>query len=166
MEYEWVFSKLFICKTQALRMNKIIVYTSRSGNTELVAKSISDDLDTELIDVKSIENYDEFWKKQKDTELVFIGSGVYANNTSEALIDFLEHIPEQRNLKFAAFATWLGRGKSAQKMIQKLRDIIEEKGSILVDNAYLCYGKSFGLIRRDHPNKDELEQAVIWAKKI
>lgn len=147
-------------------MKSLVIYTSRTGNTEKVADAIAEVVDAEAINVDSISDRNEFWSEYDDSSLVFIGSGVYANNTSKELLQLLHSVPQNKGLNFAIFATWLGRGQSAQKMISQLTSIIKSRGASIFDENYLCFGKSFGLIRRNHPDQSELEDAGSWAKKV
>ncbi len=138
-----------------LKDSVILVYFSRCGNTRKVAKSFYEELSVESFDIKKcspgISNY----------QFLIIGSGTYGGKPSKELTEFLEALPEVENKKVFFFSTCSG---DATKTIETMKQILNKKGYTIGD-SFTCFGK-FALLKRGHPNKEELNNAKDFAKQI
>ena len=149
-------------------MKHIVLYSSKSGNTEKVASSISSELDAIQFNVRDLSDNEmkDFWKNNQ-ADIYWIGSGVYGGSLEKTICKFLDnHIPPG-DATLAFFATWLGRGDSANKALQKMEEkllICSQQLQILKPH-FLCYGKTLAL-RRNHPSSVDLTNAREWAKKL
>jgi flavodoxin len=143
-------------------MKPIIIYASKSGNTEKIAKEIVQELNCESIKVtqpgmansSNLDNYD----------LIFVGTGIRYGNPNEDLVDYLKTIEIKIPKVFALFVTWGGAGKTSQDIIIKLKTILESKGHRVTDDCFVCYG-GWNFLRRGHPNLEDFKAVKIWTKK-
>jgi flavodoxin len=86
-------------------MKGLITYFSMTGNTELIAKGMFDELSDSIDEVKleQITKIDS--KSIKDYDLVFIGSACHDADLAKPVKDFLKKIPSSSDLKLAGFVT-------------------------------------------------------------
>lgn len=144
-------------------MNCLIVYSSMTGNTRKIAEAIKEELNCRIVylDNGSIKTTD-----LNDIDLVFIGSGVYGGQLHKNIISFVQNLDVSKKIKFAFFTTWFGRGNSDRDAIEKCKCILQSNNHEVYDDYFKCYGRCFGIFRRNHPNKEELNRAKMWARNI
>ncbi|MDG6221985.1 MAG: hypothetical protein IAX21_07735 [Candidatus Bathyarchaeota archaeon] len=146
-------------------MNPVVVFSSKGGNTENVAREIAQELNCEAI---KLSEEPDFSKGQlKDYNMVFLGTWVRGGHASHEMIKFLEQLNfGDSNRQFALFMTWAGGGKSDAWTFMKVKDILQAKNQKLLPDYYRCFGKTFGFARKGHPNKQELTESRKWAKNL
>ncbi|MHC1592203.1 MAG: flavodoxin family protein [Candidatus Helarchaeales archaeon] len=81
-------------------MKVLVTYYTQTGNTEFIAKKIKESLKNHEVQLKNIK--DARPDELKEYDLVFLGTGVYANGISGQLKKFLKEIPESP-IKYALF---------------------------------------------------------------
>ncbi|NLE03754.1 MAG: hypothetical protein GX638_02990 [Crenarchaeota archaeon] len=146
-------------------LNAIVLYASKSGNSAKIAEAISSELycKTVKIDEKSLSspiNLDNI-------ELVVIGTGIYAGAPNKDIENYLKTTNLGDPKKFALFISWGGAGKTLDAVITKLKAILEAKGHRVLKNTFNCYGGwKYALLKRGHPNNEDLEAAISWAKNL
>lgn len=144
-------------------MRTLVVYDSAYGNTERIARSISDAIGGEVRFVRASE------ANPTDVtaiDLLIVGSPTYGGKATQPILDFLAKVPEGaiNGMKVAAFDTRLaGRfvrvfGFAAEKIAESLK----AKGGNLssTPGGFFVKGKKGPLA------DGELELAVSWAKEI
>jgi flavodoxin len=146
-------------------MKCLIIYSSSTGNTKKVAKSIAQSVNCECIDANVLKDQTDFWESHNDIELVFLGTGIYADHVGRDLHKYLLNNLPKTPIKFALFATWIGRGNSGNSTLNKMKKFLHKHEHIVLDPYYLCYGKML-IIKGGHPNQEDLKNANIWAEKI
>lgn len=128
-------------------MKKAIVYYSMSGNTEYVAKYISDKIDADLIKIEPKKEYPnkgikkflwggksaimgetpalEKYKFDSDKyDCIIFGTPVWASSFTPPIRTFIKENKEKLNgKKLAAFICYMGGG--AEKAIEKLKQFLE-----------------------------------------
>jgi len=62
--------------------------------------------------------------------------------------------------------TWAGGGKSDVLTFNRVKQLLEAKNQRLLDHCFKCFGKTFGLVRRGHPDAQDLAEARKWASKM
>jgi flavodoxin len=149
-------------------MKNIILYSSKSGNTAKVASSISSELGAIQFNVRDLTDKQkkDFWKNNQ-ADIYWIGSGVYGGRFEKKIRKFLDQYLPPDDANLALFATWLGRGDSANKAFQKLEDQLLNRSqqlNILIPH-FFCYGKTLCL-KRKHPSSVDRKNAREWAKKL
>ncbi len=142
-------------------MNVVVVYASRTGNTEKVAFQIASELGckVEKITKDSTLKLDCF-------DLVFLGTWIYGGEPSNDLQNWLKALQFADNKRvFTLFMTWAGGGASDKLAYQRVKLILEGKGQRLQEHPFVCLGKTFGFARKSHPNDQDMDNACKWAKQ-
>ena len=133
-------------------MNIAVRYYSRGGNTKKVAEAIAAAVGVEA---KTVET-----PLEARTDVLFLGSAVYAAGVDNAVKTFLrdnrERIGTVYNFSTAALMP------STYNQVKKLA---EELGIAISDREYHCRG-SFALLHRGHPNQGDLTRAAAFAKQV
>jgi len=142
-------------------LNAIVVYASRTGNTEKVALQIASELGckAEKITKDSMLQLGSF-------DLVFLGTWIYGGEPSNDLQNWLNALQFGDGKRaFALFMTWAGGGASDKLAHQRVKLILEGKGQKLQEPPFVCLGKTFGFTRRGHPNDADFKNAIKWARQ-
>ena len=134
-------------------MKYSVIYYSKTGNTKKLADSIAGELGIESVNVNKAENVG-------GDSTVFLGSGLYANKIGREMTDFISR-NDFRGVKVALFGT---SGEGNGREVGEMERLLKQKGAI-VAGRYFCRGK-FLLFARGHPNKEEIEGAGKFARKI
>lgn len=146
-------------------MNPVIIYSTKTGNTEKVALEITQELNCKAIKITGESDFSKI--SFKDFDFVFIGTWVRGGEPSPGMLSFLKHLNlEDSNRQFALFITWAGGGKSDVLTFNRVKQLLEVKNQRLLDNFYKCFGKTFGFTRRGHPDTQDLAEARKWARKM
>ncbi len=127
-------------------------YFTRSGNTKKLALAIADAIGVKAEDVsKPLDGR---------TDILFLGSSVYANGVDGAVKKFIadnaSKIGTIYNFSTAALIS------STYKQIKKLADAAGVK---LADEEFHCRG-SFAMMHRGRPNDEDLKNAAAFAKGV
>ncbi|MHA1144543.1 MAG: flavodoxin family protein [Candidatus Helarchaeota archaeon] len=132
-------------------MKILVTYYTQTGNTEIMAKKIEEALNSHDVTVKEVKNTDPNEISQYD--LVFLGTGVYANGITGQLKKFLKGLPEGP----AKFAFFVGHANPDPafwaKPIKKMEKTITQKNAEVVAK-FDCIGE----------NKDEKVVALLKAQ--
>ena len=135
-------------------MNPVVIYSTKSGNTEKVALEIAQELNCNAIKISEEKDFSTI--PLNDFDLVVLGTWIRGGEPSPDMRSFLKQLNfEDNNRKFALFMTWAGGGKS-----------LELKNQRLLDDCFKCFGKTFGVARRGHPDAQDLADARKWAKTL
>jgi len=146
-------------------MNPVVIYSTKGGNTEKVALEIAQELNCRPIKISKESDFSTILLN--DFDLVFIGTWVRGGEPSPDMLSFLEQLNlEDSNRVFALFITWAGGGKSDVLTFNRVKQLLDAKNQRLLDDCYKCFGKTFGLARRGHPDAQDLANARNWAKKV
>jgi flavodoxin len=146
-------------------MNPVVVYSTKGGNTEKVALEISQELNCEAIKISGASDFSVISLKEFD--VVFIGTWVRGGEPSPDMISFLKQLNfEHGNRHFALFMTWAGGGKSDVLTFKRVKQLLEANNQRLLDDCFKCFGKTFGIARRGHPDAQDLANARKWVKTL
>lgn len=152
-------------------MKSLIIFDSKFGNTEKIARAIGDAM-AGIIEVSHVNQTN--LAKLSSYDMIIVGSPTQGGKPTLAIQNFLNNIiPESlRNTKVAAFDTRFSEKDSnfALKLLmktigyaaEKIAKALESKGGQLVLPA-----EGFIVTGQKGPLKDgELERAAAWAKQI
>ena len=152
-------------------LRPIVLYSSKSGNTEKIAREISSELNCRC--EKISENFDSSLIDLDDFNLVFLGTGNYGAKPNAEMLNYLKEMNLNNNRIFALFMTWLGRGTTDKAVYDIIKATVEEKGQRLMENYYSCLFEGHSIIARvifrnanGHPTAEDLSNARKWAKEI
>jgi flavodoxin len=148
------------------KVKPIVLYSTRSGNTEKVAKAIASELNCECIKISS--DFDSSAIDFDDYDMVFVGTGIYKGKPHKDLINYLSGISLRNSKKFALFMTCFGWGKGIadKNVVDTIRAVLDAKGQRMLSNHFSCFGGGLGFVKRGHPDALELDAARKWAREI
>ncbi len=145
-------------------MKSLVIYISVShGNTEKVAKAISDVLGADLMEAKTVDpsilpNY----------ELVGFGSGIFYSKFHAGLLKLVKEMPNSQSKAFV-FST---SGFGTTDFHTKLKKELEAKGYRIVGD-FACKAwdtwtpfKLVGGINKGKPDEKDLDNAREFAKGL
>jgi flavodoxin len=146
-------------------MNPVVIYSSKSGNTEKVALEIAKELNCNAIKIFKETDFSAI--AFKDFDLVLIGTWIRGGEPSPDMTSFLKQLSlEDSTRYFALFMTWAGGGKSDVLAFNQVKQLLETKNQRLLDSSFKCLGKTFGVARRGYPASQDLANARKWAKNL
>ena len=154
-------------------MKTLIIYDSRFGNTEKIARAIGEAI-TLLGEVKVVKVGDANPSELSSIDFLVVGSPTHAGGATRAVKEFLRKIPANalENVRVASFDTRFSakdKGLGTRIVLGifryaagRIATILEYKGGYLATEPQ-------GFIVEDSEGplkKGELERAAIWAKGI
>lgn len=161
-----------------------IVYSSNTGNTELLAKAIRD-----ILPVKDCVYYGEPDRKALEGDLIFAGFWTDKGTCDEKIASFIKEITGKRAALFGTAG--FGKEQSYFDSILKRVEECSPKGTAFAD-GFMCQGKmSFSVRERyvamleadpgserakmlienfdcalSHPDENDLKKVQVWAQKV
>ncbi|WP_455645510.1 flavodoxin family protein [Methanosphaera sp.] len=133
-------------------MNIAIRYYTKGGNTEKLAKAISEAMGVEAKDVSE--------PLTEDVDVLFLGSSVYAAGVSSDIKEFIKNI----NVNVGQVVNF-STAALIESTYGQVKKLVEEKGLTMANDEFHCRG-SFHMLHRNRPNKNDLEDVKVFAKKI
>ena len=135
-------------------MESIIIYSSMTGHSKKIANQMADSLNLKAYNIK------EEKPEISECDLLFIVSGIYGGKWATELLEFSKSI-NNKKVKRVVLIT-----SSMRKAPQKELRLALTFNNINVDKEeYLCEG-GFLFFKISHPNKNEIDGAVTFAKNI
>ena len=133
-------------------MKIAIRYYTKTGNTKKLAEALSEAVGVEALTVDT--------PLTEDIDILFLGSAVYAAGIDKRVKEFIEsinvNVGEVVNFSSAALI------ESTYKQVKKQ---VEAKGLKMSENEFHCRG-AFKFVHRGHPNDEDVNNLVEFAKKI
>jgi flavodoxin len=148
----------------------IILYTGNEGNTRKLANTFADELNAIIYEPgesgiipEAIEDY----------ELFGFGSGIISAKHHSLLLEFANNLPNVENKQAFIFSTCgVYTDEFMESNHKALRDILLGKG-FTISGEFSCPGlnknsflKLFGGINKGRPNKEDLQNAVNFAREL
>lgn len=156
-------------------MKTIIIYYSETGKTDLIAKTLSKELDTDIIKIKdlkprhgiknklvaSLDAFREVKTKIQpirvdltDYDRVIIGTPTWAGNPAPAIITIIDRC-DLRGKKVILFTTMESSGGLA--VIKRLREKVEARGAnVSYEFALKTKNKSLNELKNDCSKVSEI----------
>ena len=146
-------------------MKRLVVYYSKSGNTEKVAEAIARGSEAELKRVEEVNP-----ENISDYSLICIGTPVYALAPAKPIKEFLKKLSDLSGRKGAGFCTMHMIGD--KRTLRIIKERLEAK-NIEFLGGFSCRGLSsiFGdigpkIFNRGKPNEQDLKRAEDFGKKL
>lgn len=133
-------------------MKIAVRYYSRSGNTKKLAEAIAEAL--------GVEAHSTAVPLSEDTDILFLGSSVYAGGVDEDVKRFIREINVKVD-KVVNFST-AAVAKSTYRQVDKL---LAEKCIQLAGDEFYCKG-SFAFLHKGRPNEADCVAAAEFAKEV
>lgn len=134
-------------------MHCAVRYYSRGGHTERVARAIAGELE--------IEAFTTDRPIGEKTDVLLVGSGIYAGHIDPHVKQFLEGLDAKKVGKVAFFGTSMMSGK---KMDGEVKAILDKKGIPMEEETFHCRGQ-FLIFHISRPNRLDLRSARQFARK-
>jgi flavodoxin I len=134
-------------------MHQVLFY-SRGGNTRKLANAIAEELGAKAADVKAASI-------DPGAGIIFLGSGCYGGKPGEDMMKFIG-ANDFSGRKVALFGTSASGGG---KEIDAMENALKQKGASVL-GKYECTGQFLLIVRRGHPNLDDLEGARKFAREM
>ena len=131
-------------------MTASVRYYTRSGNTKRMAEAAAEVLGLEALTVE--EDLSE------KTELLFLGSAMYAWNADKSVVAFLS-----RNREKIGKIVVFGSSASGKSTHAKLAECAETLGIAIDPDYYSCPGH-FLFMNKERPNEADLEALKAFVK--
>lgn len=135
-------------------MSVNVIYYSRKGHTKMVADAVAKIAEVEAIDITKSHTLG-------DTDLLFIGTGIYAGKPDQVLLDYIDNLPANM-IKGAAIFSTSASGKDRMEMLVNL---LEHKG-IVVYPRHLCVKGQYFFLAMRHPDINDLKKAHEFAQEV
>ncbi len=131
-------------------MNIAVRYYTRSGNTKKIADAIAQAV--------GVEAKTDGAPLSEKTDVLFLGSSVYAGGVDTAVINFIkenkDNIGMVYNFSTAAFP---------MSTYKNVRKVCDELGIKMAAENFKCRG-SFTVMNKNRPNEADLKEAAEFAK--
>jgi len=153
-------------------MKTLLIYISiHHGNTEKIAKAMSEILDAELLKPNEVEINSLF-----KYDLIGLGPGIYFFKHHKALLKLADKLPIMKNKKVFIFSTrgigpvWFYHRPLKKKLLEKGFNIIGEFSCRSFDtylfDKYVPLLRFTGGLNKGRPNAKDLEKARIFARGL
>jgi flavodoxin len=139
----------------------IYVYSYHGLSTLKISNVIGTKIGASIINIKNnpesakIDNYD----------LIGFGAGIAGGKHYSKMLRFAENLPSVKNKKAFIFSTSRNGGKKIINDHMALKNILSNKGFIVIDE-FSCKGFVFWGYNRNRPNNDDIKNAEIFAGKL
>ena len=144
-------------------MKSLVVYYSKSGNTEKVARAIATGLGTQAKSIKEVTP-----AELKNYDLICFGTPVHRASPSEEITGFISQLPDLSGKKAAVFCTKSIAGD--KPTLAALSKALEAKGMVVLGSFYAVglsrFFADFGprIFHRGHPSPVELAGAEEFGR--
>ncbi|MCK9578100.1 flavodoxin [bacterium] len=149
-------------------MKSLIIYISiHNKNTEKIANVIASELDSEIVKVAELKNFDV-----SQYDVIGFGSGIYMSNFSGFIINVIRKMKGINGKKVFIFSTSGNKKTFFNNFDKKIKEELNKKEAILIGN-YNCPGfdtfgpfKLIGGLNKGRPNEKDIAEAKVFAGKI
>ena len=133
-------------------MNIAIRYYTKTGKTKKLAEALSEAVGVEALTIDS--------PLTEDVDILFLGSAVYAAGVDSEIKKFIESI----NVNVGKIVNFSSAAliESTYKQVKK---IAEDNNITMAEEEFHCRG-AFKFVHRGHPNDEDVNNLVEFAKKI
>jgi flavodoxin len=131
-----------------------VIYFSMTGHSKKIAEKIANEFEIKALNIKENPEFQE-------TDLLFIVGGAYGGQSLPEMIEYVKKISSDK-VKNVALVTSCASMKSNQ---QGLKNILNENGINVIENEFVCQGSFMLFFGFGHPNKDDINNAIDYAKK-
>lgn len=131
-----------------------VIYHTRNHHTETVADAIAAEAGCQAIDIRVPHTLPE-------TDLLFIGTGIYAGKPDDSLLDYLDQLPVNKISGAALFST----SASGSDKTELIVNMLKHKGIEVYPEHFTCRGK-FLFLAAGHPDENDCRSAAAFARRV
>lgn len=128
-----------------------IRYYSKTGHTKKIAEAMAGALGCKAVSASSpIAEY---------TDILFLGGAIYAGKVDDSIREFINRLDCRSVGKIVLFGD-----AALANPCKKIRRLLADKNLPAETDEFFCRG-GFKFIYKNHPDKNDLKNAVDFAKK-
>ena len=131
-----------------------VIYHGRLPYIKTVADAIAKKCNVEAIDISEVHQF-------PDTDLLFVGIGIYKGKPDDVLMDYLDQLPMNRIKGAALFSV----SKSGNDHMEMVVNLLEHKGIVVYPERYTCQRQHF-IFAKGHPNARDVRRALRFTDKV
>jgi flavodoxin len=138
-------------------MNIRVLYHSTTGNTKLVAEAMAEELGCKAGSITEV-------KSPVTADILFLGTAVYAtyeHKINPVVTAFIEKLEPSKVKKAVLFCTGF-----VQTAVNDMKGLLEKRKIPVAESSFYCKGKLFVIFNFGHPNRTDLENARLFARKF
>lgn len=139
-------------------MNIKVLYHSSTGNTQKIANCIAGVFNICAEQIKE----DIARKIIEPIDMLFIGDGIYFGKPNKNISNFISEIDPKLIKNVAVFGTCGGQVKIGQD----IKALFENKCINVIEETFVCKAQSWFFINRNHPNEEDFNNAIEFAKRV
>lgn len=128
-------------------------YYTKSGNTKKLADAIARAIG---VKAETIEI-----PVSKDTDILFLGSSVYAAGVDESVKKFIGQLDRTNVKKVVNFST----AALLPSTYNQVKELVQKQGIKMEEREFHCRG-NFGLLHRNKPDQKDLRDAAAFAVQV
>ncbi len=136
----------------------MVLYQSRGGSTEKVAKAIAAAAKTRAHNLSAPFDYASL----HEGEVVFVGGGVYAGKADPSIVACLKQLAALETRPYVAL---FGTSMQPNKASEVMKAAAREADLDVCPEIFDCQGK-FLLFVRSHPDAKDLLDATAFAERV
>lgn len=136
---------------------RVIYHSSKSGNTEKLAKAIAEELG-----VKAERMGKDGISFARPVDLLFVGDGIYWAKPHRITRRFFKELNPAPIKNAAVFATYGNQFKIGDD----LKKLLQDKEINVVGEPFTCQGASVGTKNQGHPDEADLQNVRAFARHI
>ena len=143
-------------------MRKAIVYASvHHGNTEKLVKSIAEECQVDLIDAVKQPNAD-----MNSYDMIGFASGIFFSKFHQSILEFAEKdLPDDKKIFLICTYGGSANYKSLEQILDKKHSKVIGKFGCKGYDTFVPF-KLVGGIAKDHPNEEDMKNAVDFVKGL
>lgn len=138
-------------------MNMRVLYHSVTGNTKKVAEAMAAELGCKAESIEEV-------KMPLSADILFLGAAVYATHNHDidpVVADFIGKLESGKVKKAVLFCTGF-----ATTALDSMGALLKKKNIPVAQDRFFCRGKLFLVFNFGHPNRNDLANARLFAKKM
>jgi flavodoxin len=133
-------------------MNIALAYFSKTGHSRKIAEAVSAGTGLTACNLKDATALGEL-------DLLILTTGIYASQSDPALLNWISKLAPGQVKRAALITSSMSKGRQ-----EAVREALVKKGVRVDQEEYTCKG-SFLFFGLGHPDADEIQGAVAFAKK-
>lgn len=131
-----------------------VIYHSRLPHIQKVADAIAKKCNVEAIDISEAHQFPE-------TDLLFLGIGIYKGKPDDALMDYLDQLPMNKIKGAALFSV----SKSGNDHLEMVVNLLEHKGIVVYPEHFTCRRQHF-IFAKGHPDARDVRRALRFTDRV
>ncbi len=131
-----------------------IIYKTKLGHTEKLAKALGDVLNVEPINISEPHVLNH-------TDLLFVGTGIYGGKPDVALLDYLYNLPNNKIKGAAIFSSSVSKSENTELIV----NILRHKGIEVLNKQFHCSGQ-FLIFKWGHPDNNDIKNIKEFGRLV